>query len=356
MRSNSTLCLGACIGLAMLGVLGTLAAIRATTPSAIVRLRDCQEQTKSFAWAQIQGRPKDWLKWGSLKEGDVIVGVDFSGPARGNGRWDALPPCFTQIASFRDTIEEVVVVGRDLTLEDISAISTCRHLTRLNANCVRLPDGALRVIFGSCPDLEVVLLADAVGDTDAGEWFRTASNVRTLGLTGANVGQDSLNAIGQLPNLRELVLTTCRLGDDEIRALVSGGCRSLELLDVSATNIGDGGMEALGQCSRLRDIRAGRNAGITEKGAERLGEMRQLERIDLFDVRMTDRALQAIATLPNLHELAISALNITDDGLLVIIECRSLRRLIIADASSISEETLATLRRRVPHLLVTTLP
>ncbi|HEU4870230.1 MAG TPA: hypothetical protein VFT08_05210 [Pyrinomonadaceae bacterium] len=151
------------------------------------------------------------------------------------------------------------------------------------------------------------------------DWENVCAVIRELGLTGINsaglVGDDDLRIISQLDQITSLNLDGAkRLTDNgyrylahmpQLRELIVGG------------GITDRGLEALGQLRELRVFQMFWQTNITDAGIANLRFCDQLEEVDLLGCNLGDGAIAALAEKPKLCRFKTGR-NVTDDGLALL--------------------------------------
>ena len=89
-----------------------------------------------------------------------------------------------------------------------------------------------------------------------------------------------------LKSLTELELPGPSTEDDDLAYLV--GLQSLEKLEVKGGKFSDAGMKSIGTVASLRELCLPRCAGITPEGMRYVGQLENLERLDLRQSPVTD--------------------------------------------------------------------
>ncbi|ORX85048.1 RNI-like protein [Basidiobolus meristosporus CBS 931.73] len=132
--------------------------------------------------------------------------------------------------------------------------------------------------------------------------------------------------IKQNPNLTQVRFPGCVQVDDEVLLLLARHCPSLEYLDLRAcSNVTDRGIQAVARnCPSLSFL----NVGRTSDGEH-----------------ITDRSVMEIAANTNITTLGVSGCNVSDEGLLALIQHRKgqLERLSLNHCSSITDRSMAQL-------------
>jgi hypothetical protein len=123
--------------------------------------------------------------------------------------------------------------------------------------------------------------------------------------------------------------TDLPLGDDEVAQLA--GMRLLKAVVLPQAAVSERAIEALATLDSLEELVLG-NTTIGDSGLERLAGLPLLRDLNLNDSRVTDRGVEHLATLKRLELLRLGGSEITDDGLAAIGRIGSLRFLILQNA------------------------
>jgi len=192
--------------------------------------------------------------------------------------------------------------------------------------------------------------------------LRTVAALRDLRLTGAVLTPARLGALGKLASLEILDLGRCA-GLDDRGAVRLTELRGLRQLGLSSTEPGPAVLEAIGDLSELEllDLRAGRllDAGVDDDGLARLGGLTNLTHLDLWgNRRITDAGARTLGRLRRLTWLNLSGCHISDVGLAHLHALTGLRFLELG-VSTVSDRAIDELRRSLadgdPEIRRTTL-
>jgi hypothetical protein len=155
--------------------------------------------------------------------------------------------------------------------------------------------------------------------------MRTQSGVKTLHLGGDTVTDKGLESVGDLTDLRELVLWW-------------------------ATGITDDGVAHLGRLPRLRMVDISLSP-LTDEGVRHLADLPELEELSVQGRKFTDRSLLYLARSKHLKSLRLSpdVSEITDEGLEHLKGLKNLRRLHLGKAK-ITNEAAEKLIKALPGL------
>jgi len=127
------------------------------------------------------------------------------------------------------------------------------------------------------------------------------TGLKTLNLRGANITSRGLKYITQFKVLERLYLPA---------------------------RVNNSGMVYVAKLKSLKVLYFGGDNYVTDKGLAQLADLKSLEELCLYSVRMTDKGLQLLSTLPRLHYLILGG-NFTDNAFLYLKDVPSLRTLSI---------------------------
>ena len=176
-----------------------------------------------------------------------------------------------------------------------------------------------------------------------------------------------------LGNLTGLELPGPWTEDDDLAYLV--GLRSLQRLEVKDGKFSDAGMKSIGAVAGLCELCLARCAGITSAKMKYVGQLENLERLDLRESPVTDEELRHLDKLTKLKELNLAGTEITDAGLVHLAALASLEQLhlnrtsvtdaglqhlrglkklrdVFCNGTAVTREGLIRLNRDIPGLLL----
>ncbi|HYO83400.1 MAG TPA: hypothetical protein VES20_18495, partial [Bryobacteraceae bacterium] len=196
------------------------------------------------------------------------------------------------------------------------------RVTEANFRSTWIDDSDLRRV-GALPDLLSLSLAHT-RITDLGfRELKTLGSVTDLDLYYAEqIGDGALTVVRNWKQLRRLNLRGTKITDAGVAQLAEHP--TLEVLDVGFTLFTDGGFDPLTSMPNLRELAAGGNK-ITDAGLSFLRSMPKLRRLDLrgtqrtdsglWAAAVTDRGAESIATLQELEELRLSNAKLSEAAL-----------------------------------------
>jgi len=122
-----------------------------------------------------------------------------------------------------------------------------------------------------------------------------------------------------------------------------GQLRELETLDLSRTNVTDDDLRPLGGLPKLRELKLW-GARLDGSGLKHLSGLEGLERLDMGDTKVTDESLRHLTELGNLHHLVLVRALVGDAGLEHVAQMGGLRSLKLT-GTKVTDEGLRSLRR-----------
>lgn len=183
--------------------------------------------------------------------------------------------------------------------------------------CCRVPKGLSATIAGW---VGLCALSGCGGPAPTSDTlFPNARELRwTEQVAGVRAGTSTAVVVDALP-----------VSAGEFREL-GDGCGGLATLEVGQADIGDEDLNALTALPDLKRLRLG--APLADAGLERLmAAAPALEVLNLPDSRCTDAGLAHVAALPDLRLLRLHSPHVTDAGLAHIAGMKSLRFLHLID-------------------------
>lgn len=212
------------------------------------------------------------------------------------------------------------VVVDDAWLKAISC--QANSLQELNiANCSSVTAQGLQIL-GKFTDLTRVHLCKLTcWDLVAPETFATMQQVQHLHLEGPVVVDDILcSRLGGLKDLEHLGLVgAVGLSCSEHCSKVAAMCPRLQLVDMSESDIEDGGL-----CALLKPLRAIRSISlkgceaITDASSSMIASLPHLEMLNLARTDVGDLGVSMLKNLEQLHTLVLCGTKVTDKSLKVI--------------------------------------
>jgi hypothetical protein len=234
--------------------------------------------------------------------------------------------------------------------------------------CARLDDRAL-VPLAKLTRLTSLKL-QTPGVTDAGiDHLLPLVGLTTLALEQAALGPAGLKKLAGLPKLEDLSFLECQTLSDEAVAelaplaglkrlslrgtpidgssLASLRAAGLEKLDLSQTNVGDRALESVARWTGLKWLNLWCTQ-VGDGGLKHLAGLKKLAWLSLDNVRISDAGLAHLAGLGSLENLNLRQTDISDAGLEHLKRLAGLKELNLS-VTSVGDAGVASLRAALPH-------
>jgi len=266
-------------------------------------------------------------------------------------------------------IKELILAGcHQITSVGLRSISLrCSNITVLNFNnCHLLDDIALSVIATGAWHIEELYLRGCVGvtDTGVGKFARASERLRILDLNGcSNVGEFGDRALKEIGTfctmLTHLDFSGCKRVEDQGIRAVAVGCTNLRQLCISGCELlTNASLKALCKQSRyLETLFLSGYKQLTDADLEFLNGCAFQNNITSLDLigchKVSDRGVGAIchALGSNLINLGVAGSNSTDfSGVIIASLCEKLQSLNLSHCSNITDNTVATVVKKVTSL------
>ncbi|XP_034982676.1 F-box and leucine-rich repeat protein 13 isoform X1 [Zootoca vivipara] len=239
----------------------------------------------------------------------------------------------------------------DLTFKLIS--NSWPHMKHICVgDCQKITDLSLKMI-APLPDIVILNLSDCIRVSDGGLKAFTdgasGSNIRELSLANCSYITDSaITKIAQrCHNLIYLNLRYCQsVTDAGIDALTQ--ISSLAYINISGINVTDQALDALGKIWKIKEIIISECRLLTDAGIKRFClDLRRLDHVDLsYNQQLTNNSLKHLSF--NCHRITILSVTgcpkVTDTGIqFVAAECPFLHYLDISGCMCITDRALKCL-------------
>ena len=255
-------------------------------------------------------------------------------------------------------IEEMELEKVVADMDAISRLSTLPNLKSLNVNSSQLPAKWLGLLSRSVMLRELTLESNGVRDSDLA-LLASCPGLRRLYVTEGlcsfttidRVGQlsslwiasednldsalndDGMAAIARLKNLKELSIRDAKMVTDRGLAALKA-LNKLEHLDVFLLGGTSNGISQMLDITTLREVSLW-SVKWSDDCARKIAALTNLTELDLSSVYVEDASLRLIAASKNLSNLSrLHLTHVTDNGLVMLSEMKSLRRLSIGQGYS----------------------
>jgi Leucine-rich repeat (LRR) protein len=215
----------------------------------------------------------------------------------------------------------------DLGMQPVSRLAA---LSDLNLNGTSVGDAGVRLLVGM-RELRALSLRNTYVEGD----FDWPPSLERVDLNGSPAGNAAVGRLAKLASLKHLGLSSTDITD----AAPLGDLTQIESLDLSATDLTNTGLKSLAGLSALRSLVL-RDARFTDAGLESLTPLINLRQLDLARTRLSDKGMTSLGKLTGLTHLVLDYGEIYDAGFarlapLTSLEILSLDSTHITDASVI---------------------
>ena len=294
----------------LLGTIGVLASL--TAGVSVAKAIDDEQRVLSFpkdrAVGVISYRSADgsdfgfesnpYVDWGDEGEatGDVVI------PADQHVRLEISKAASTDLSFLSDLnpndIEYLGLRGTDVDDKQLKHVGTLTGLRYLNLQSTRISDGGVRHL----KDLNKLQTLDL-----------SAFSVER---DGYGVGNAAMIIAARLPSLEALRLRLTKVTDGGMENIAKS--KSLKSLSVPGTKVTDAGLAHLRSLKTLTALTLGvydEGCEVTDDGMKHVGEMTQLEWLQLNGTPVSDEGLAHLSKLTRLKSLDIEGTNVSNEGL-----------------------------------------
>ncbi len=231
----------------------------------------------------------------------------------------------------RDGTGQIVAVDLRaswVTDSDLAALARLENLTHLDLSLTRIGDHGLEQLKDAPAITDLNLYSDEL-ITDAG-----------------------LSALKGWKHLKRLSVRGTKITDTTLQHL--SGITTLESLDAGYAQITDVGLELLTPLTNLKELAIGGNK-LTDTGLQSLRQLPGLTYLDLsgaertdsglWSVSLTERGLDAIATLGNLRHLRLNGTLVSSRGIERLVGLSKIERLDLQGCARIGDDVVPVLAR-----------
>lgn len=174
-------------------------------------------------------------------------------------------------------------------------------------------------------------------------------NLEELYLAQTLVGDDALAVIKQMPRLKKLRISKSAVSSAGLKHLVE--VPALVELDISEdSQIFDEGMKHVGELKNLEKLNLWRVA-LTDEGVAHLAGLTNLKWLNLDNTQLSDAGLKHLAGMKKLEFLHIGSTAITDAGLEHLAGLESLKDLSVT-RTAVTEQGAAALQEKLPNVKI----
>ncbi|MEM1069276.1 MAG: hypothetical protein AAGI63_10295, partial [Planctomycetota bacterium] len=181
------------------------------------------------------------------------------------------------------------------------------------------------------------------------EQLKPLVNLQELYMKQTTIGNEAITMMAAFPKLKKLRLAQNQIdasGTAELAKLTG-----LEELDLSeCAQIFDDAMPPLGELKQLKKLNLWR-VNITDIGIEPLSELTQLQSLNLDNTQLTDEGMPSLTGLTELTFLHLGSTQITDAGLASLESLTKLKDLIMT-RTAVTAEGADELKQSLPNAVI----
>ncbi|MDR2755366.1 MAG: hypothetical protein LBC20_06630 [Planctomycetaceae bacterium] len=181
-------------------------------------------------------------------------------------------------------------------------------------------------------------LSPAVDDTGL-EALTAVKELETLEIQDFNITDRAGQFIRQFEKLSNLIIMRCQgFGSSGILELKGMKLNRLTLRGLPSIN--DTGMEVFRELTTLKRLYLNELASISDAGILNLVYLKDLDTLDIWEIPITDQALETISKLTNLKTLKIRSTQITDASADLLLAMPKLENLTLLDNTNVTQTAL----------------
>lgn len=253
-------------------------------------------------------------------------------------------------------VEELDLEGTEIGDLGMEAVKQMKGLKRLKLDATTVSEKGLVGL----PAIEAL----SVSGTLVKRLPELPGSLVELNLNSTAVGAEEMGKLAGLPQLRRLRLAYTEVNDAAVEKLPRG----LVSVDLTGTDVQDGGLAALAKMEQLEELLLN-HARFTEKGFAQLGALGKLKRLEVVRTRLgagaeeTLRKMEALTVLKadytalndaglvglsgTMEELLLDSTNVTDAGVEALARLKKLRVLNLYH-TTVSEAAYERLKKELP--------
>ena len=196
-------------------------------------------------------------------------------------------------------------------------------------------DSSAWATLASLPTLKGLGLDGIIFDEKDIAGLAGSKTLHTLVISRTSINRPTIEQITRIKTLDVLGISQCKFShDDDLDALIGSKITALDLgynakvgdetiekivrslpklqvLFLRQLPITDKAMEAIATLKDLRDLEIGQTK-LTDAGIKKITALKQLRQLDTYQLPLTDAAIVSISLLPKLHDVYLEHTSITD--------------------------------------------
>ncbi|GHT18836.1 hypothetical protein FACS1894189_7160 [Planctomycetales bacterium] len=174
------------------------------------------------------------------------------------------------------------------------------------------------------------------------EALAAAKGLENLEIQDFTITGQSGQYIRQLEKLTSLIIFRCENFDSS--GLVELKGLKLNRLTLRGLPVEDTGLEVFRELPTLRRLYLNELPSVSDVGLLNLVYLKDLEVLEIWEVPITDKALETIAKLPNLKVLSLRSTNISDAGLMQLSSLPKLTTLTLKGNANVTPAMIDKLK------------
>ena len=159
--------------------------------------------------------------------------------------------------------------------------------------------------------------------------------------TNTNIEPEELDNVRYMKSLRQLVIPRSKIGDKSLAALQE--LPNLNFLDISEGGISDAGLSHLEKLTKLTYLNISWNKLLSDKCLAKLQKLSQLKSLSLMGIHFQGNGFQHLKNCRQLHTLQLLGSSLADDVVVYIAQLPTIHSLTLWN-TSITDQGIASLR------------
>ncbi len=237
-------------------------------------------------------------------------------------------------------IIEVDLRKMDVTNDLLAQLAGLPKLRSVLLADTKVTDASLEAI-GKIPTIENLDLRGCAITNAGMPYLSGLTKLKALKFNGKNglckIDDDGLDALANLPNLKVLAFDSVWVGADGLAKLL-GAKEIIELyladtlvdddtlpvllqfpklqkLRISQTQVSDEGLAVVAKMNTLIELDLSENSLISDQGMQHVAKLKNLKKLNLWRLELTDTGIGELAGLANLEWFNVDNTKLSDDGL-----------------------------------------
>lgn len=207
--------------------------------------------------------------------------------------------------------------------------------------CIDISDNSAKYL-SALPELEEVYFRSGLSN-QAVEYLTAAPKLKFIEFQDSNINEGSVEFFKKIPSLTGLRIFRCKSFNDEaIKGIASIPFERLELRDL---NISNEGLAALKDLQGIKKLELSELASVNSDGLNNvLTSIKNLDIFNLFSIPLNDQGMEIIVqNNPDLKELTVRSVALTDVGIDSIIKLNKLEVLDLRENEKFSPDAILKL-------------